>query len=520
MSKTHTVHGRFSKADMGNTDFIFKPWAADQRGLLRPQSDSDALQFSLELAASSYDLNLTPFLNSGWADVSVQAETKLFTGMQRPSTDLDATEYVKNRWSWFRSKRDATHTGFFSQVTDALRQFKASDSGKILFMGKKHADGKYVIAIGFMGTSNKLADWFANLRMTTENGFHKGFYQLARQLESNEAQILFPTIAGDLSLEKLSLADILKECKSADSRFRILMAGHSQGGAIMQVYTHFKIHESNIAPSNLLGYGFASPSCAIAQAGIVPGAYPLFHILNSDDYVPHMGSQVHYGLMMTYPASQSIRSQCYTWSLTPEAVELRAKLRRITAHMVDTASCMEYGMAFLNAMLKVPVDDLHDSLGELRIRFLPIKTILSFTDRMDYALIELIERQTNIAYTELTGAPMDSVRLAAIQKEIDALVDEVGIKKLSAALGQLLLNPHHLVTNGSSAYGSYQYIAKEGVPDLRHSIWAEGPKPKRIWYESPATQNPSDLQVRRRPPAGRRAMPAPKGIPAYSAKHR
>lgn len=517
MHKEHLVHGRFTQAVLNDTAPLFPPWTADLMGIRRPEMDLNALHLSLELAASSYDLDLTSFLNAGWMDVSVQAESKLFTGLKSPTADLDTTDYVKNSWAWFRSKRDAIHVGFFSQVTDALRQFKASESGKALIMAKKQPDSTYVIAIGFMGTSRKIADWFANLRMTTQDGFHKGFYQLARQLESNEKEILFPTIAEELGLEKLTLADILRECQKENSRFRIWMAGHSQGGAVMQIYSHLKIHEDHVLPKYIVGYGFASPSCSLARAEIAPGDFPLFHIFNSDDYVPHMGSQVHYGLLMTYPANETLRETCYTWSRDENAVALRAKLRRITSRMVDTASCMEYGTAFMNVLLKSPVEDLHETLGELKLHFLPIKQILSFTDKMDYDLIELIQKQVNTAYRDLTGKPLDKDHLACIQNEIDALADEVGVKQLSSALGQLLLNPHHLVSSEADAFGSYQYITKNGVPNLRHSIWSEGLEPTRLWYEAEETPAAPDLQVRRRLFSKKRSAPAPKGIAGYSA---
>ncbi len=522
--KKPPVHGRYTQVDIGGTSSFFNPWAPDPFGMLRPQMDLDALRLSMELAASSYDLNIDQFLNAGWTDISVQAETRLFTGMNRPAPNLDTKEKVKSNWGFFRSRRDATSTNPISQVRGMLRQFKVSESGKVLVMAKKQDDSHYVIAIGFMGTSGKVADWFANFRMTTEGGFHKGFYQLARQFESNENKILFPDIASDLGLEALTLSDILRECTKQDSRFQLWMAGHSQGGAVMQVYTHFKIQEDTLNPHTIVGYGFASPSCALANEQVDPGAYPLFHVLNSDDFVPHMGSQVHFGLMMTYPATKTIRENCYTWPTDEQSVALRAKLRRITNRMVDTPACMETSLAYIETLLKHPADEITSALSQLNIRFVPIKSLISFTNQKDYDIIRFLRRQVNVAYTELTGAPMDGDKLIAIQKQLEPLVEAIGITKLSAALSNLMLNPHHLVASKGAMYGSYQYIVNKGTHRLQYSVWSKGKFPERIWYdgheqEESAAQAPG-LLVRRNPKAPKRSPKNNKGITGYSSSRR
>ena len=88
------------------------------------------------------------------------------------------------------------------------------------------------------GTGKRFYDWISNFRFTTEEGFHKGFYQLCTYFEEAQKASCFPPTAQALGLEKLTLGEVLSEMKSLSSRFRLWMAGHSQGGAVMQVFCH------------------------------------------------------------------------------------------------------------------------------------------------------------------------------------------------------------------------------------------------------------------------------------------
>lgn len=144
----------------------------------------------------------------------------------------------------------------------ALRQIERSDTGKVLVMLHPAPDGRYVVAVSFMGTGGRFYDWFSNFRMVAENGIHKGFLQLTEQFERNETEIDFPETARALGVERLTLRHILEEMKSPNSRFALWLTGHSQGGALMQVYAMRKIHLDGVLMTNLVGYGFASPPCS------------------------------------------------------------------------------------------------------------------------------------------------------------------------------------------------------------------------------------------------------------------
>lgn len=505
MQWDHEVLGRHTLIPLDHTAPFFLPFETDPFGALRPALTVEAMRLSLELAATSYNLDVSQWLLAGWTDVSVQSETRLYTGMRRPSFAGDKKAYAKNAWELYRSRRGTKSAGPVAQVRGALRQRKASDSGKALVMAKKHDEGQYVIAIGFMGTSTRVYDWFSNFRMTSLDGFHKGFLQLARQLAANEEKILFPDVAQELGLERLTLADILSECRQKDSRFRLWLSGHSQGGAVLQVYAHLKLLDDGVLPENLVGYGFASPSAALLGTVKTPSAYPLYHIFNSDDLVPRMGSRVHLGLMLSYPSGQAIRQQCYAWPMDAQSVYNRIRIRRLTRRMVDTPSCIESGLCYLEILFSRPAEEIFKVLGELQMRFLPVRQMLALADKRGADVLRFIQRRGEAAYQDMTGQPIDREKLRAVREEMAAMAEEMGMVRFTASLMQCMMWAHTLVARENASMGSYEYIVRRGTEALHASIWASGEEPLRRWAgEAGAAEVPAGamaLHVRRSPKA-------------------
>lgn len=119
--------------------------------------------------------------------------------------------------------------------------------------------GQFLLAIGFMGTGKRFYDWISNFRFTTEEGFHKGFYQLCTYFEQGAESIVFPATAKALGLEKLTLGEVLSEMKSLSSRFRLWMAGHSQGAAVMQVFCHRLMTDWGVLAQNMTAMASLRP---------------------------------------------------------------------------------------------------------------------------------------------------------------------------------------------------------------------------------------------------------------------
>ena len=476
------VRGRYTGCWLGQPETLFKPWEMDPWGRLRPVLSEEAMRLSLELAASAYDLEVTSWLDAGWTDVSIQVDNKLHGGIARVPRHR-TRDYLKNAWSIYKAKRDLRQLNPLSQLRSAIRQREQSDTGKVLVMMHPLAQaGQYVVAIGFMGTGKRFYDWFSNFRMTSDGGFHKGFLQLARQFEDNEEQITFPETAAALGLEKLTLRDVLQACRRPDSPFKIWMAGHSQGGAVMQMWTHLKIHEDGVLPALMLGYGFASPTVAGSNVLSDPAAYPLYHVINSDDLVPRMGARVHMGVGLSYPSGPVLRNACYGWAMTPQAVQNRALMRRITRRMVDAPSCLESAVAFVELMAQQPADKLDDTLKGLQARFNAVKKLLLAADRHEDDLVRFIRRHAAHAYMSMTGKPMDMALIDRLKADMEKVDEQIGFDETSQSLQELLTWSHSLVGKGGKV-GAYRYIVNEGMSLLQPFIWQSGSEPMRLWLE-------------------------------------
>ena len=342
--------------DLSQTASLLLPWTHDPWGKLRPPLSEEALCMSAELASAAYGMAIEPWVEAGWRDVTIQVDGEL--------TALPPNNPLSAEWRkyWVRARLKPVSP--LGQMLGALRLSSSNNTtGKAVVMLHPALDGRYVVAIGFMGTGSRFYDWFSNFRMTTQDGMHRGFLELARQFEANEEKISFPETAEELGLEKLTLRDILQNMRSPNSRFVLWVCGHSQGAAMMQVYAHLKMNETGISARNLIGYGFASPTVMAGKAVRDPSAYPLYNILNSDDLVPHCGAAVHLGMCLKYQATENLRKSCYNWKRDEKSVQARLAIRPVLWKMVDTPTCIIGGMALLMALGRVSGADFLKMLG-------------------------------------------------------------------------------------------------------------------------------------------------------------
>ena len=462
--------GPITGCDLSELTSLSEPFVRDPFDRLRPPFSREAAELSLELASMAYTLDLDPWAEAGWNDFSIQIDDTLQSGLTHgTSADGERMRALINALKVRRAKAALRERNPVSQVMSALRQRERSDTIKAVCMMHPLPEGRFLLAIGFMGTGKRFYDWISNFRFTTEEGFHKGFYQLCTYFEQGAESIVFPATAQALGLEKLTLGEVLSEMKSLSSRFRLWMAGHSQGGAVMQVFCHRLMTDWGVLAQNMTGYGFASPTVATGRLVHDPAAYPLYHILNSDDMVPRMGALLHLGLCLEYPADDDFRERCYDLSPLPADVAARLALAPYQRAMVDTPTILMYGTAFFQCLAE---EKGEEGLGSLLDR----KWAIPAVDRMLQAaggkamdlLDRLIENAQN-GHAALTGQPMDEQALAALRDRMRPVVHAFPFRRLMGAVLAYCMPPHHLVHRQQD--GAYAVIVKDGLKRLRPFVW-------------------------------------------------
>lgn len=462
--------GPITGCDLSELTSLSGPFVRDPFDRLRPPFSREAAELSLELASMAYTLDLDPWAEAGWNDFSIQIDDTLQSGLTHgTSADGERMRALINALKVRRAKAALRERNPVSQVMSALRQRERSDTIKAVCMMHPLPEGRFLLAIGFMGTGKRFYDWISNFRFTTEEGFHKGFYQLCTYFEQGAESIVFPATAQALGLEKLTLGEVLSEMKSLSSRFRLWMAGHSQGGAVMQVFCHRLMTDWGVLAQNMTGYGFASPTVATGRLVHDPAAYPLYHILNSDDMVPRMGALLHLGLCLEYPADDDFRDRCYDLSPLPADVAARLALAPYQRAMVDTPTILMYGTAFFQCLAE---EKGEEGLGSLLDR----KWAVPAVDRMLQAaggkamdlLDRLIENAQN-GHAALTGRPMDEQALAALRDRMRPVVHAFPFRRLMGAVLAYCMPPHHLVHRQQD--GAYAVIVKDGLKRLRPFVW-------------------------------------------------
>ncbi len=488
------VYGPLTGVPLWQTSPLLLPWTRDPWDRLRPPLSVEALRMSAELSAATYAMEVEPWLEAGWRDVTIQVDGEL--------TPLDPEAgRIAETWRKYRVRSRIRSQNPVSQVLGALRA-RESGSGKAIVMIRPAQDGRYVVAVSFMGTGSRFYDWFSNFRMTTEDGVHQGFHQLTSQFERSETRISFPETARELGLESLTLDSILRDMKSPNSRFLLWLSGHSRGGAVMQVYAHRKIMEEGVLPQNVVGYGFASPSVMTGEAVARPEAYPLYHVQNSDDLVPHCGAAVHLGVCLTCEADGALRRACYGWPRDEASVKARLAVRPVIRQMRDTPSCIIQALAYLTVLGEHSVQEIAESLG--LGEGLPLGRLMEGTDVRE--LLRGVVSRTEGAYQCVTGRPVPQEALNGAAARIRETAGNIGLRRFTGAMFQLMRFPHRISRRKGAFQAAYIYIAKYGVDRLIPSIWRSGTPPVRCVGREAAEAGKSSAAL---PPACRALRKSP-----------
>lgn len=467
--------GPITGCDLGEVACLARPMRRDPFYRLRPPFSPEAARLSLELSGMTYTLELDPWIDAGWYDINIQIDNTLQSGLVVGSAaNGERMRAAISAFKMRRAKASLKSGNPITQVVGALRQREHSDTIKAVVMMHRLPGGGYLLAIGFMGTGKRLYDWISNFRFTTQDDFHKGFLQLCSCFERSEESIVFPETAEELGLERLTLGDVLSELRSAKSRFRLWMSGHSQGAAVMQLFTHRLITDGGAQPQNIVGYGFASPTVATARARLDPAAYPLIHILNSDDVVPRIGACVHLGLCLHYQAGEDIKRATYRWSDLPADVAARDALFPYIIQMVDTPSILMHGAALLTCLVEERGEDWVNALMDSWWSVGFIDRFITFANDRAVSWTERIVAYCRQGYLAVTGRDMDTLELTLLCDNMRPMARAFPVRRLLGALFAYLGAPHHITLDGVASDGSYAYIVKRELNALRPFIWERG----------------------------------------------
>ena len=499
------------------------PPAPGPFGHMRPPLNRTALEMSLELAYMTYTLDLEPWMHSGWTDVSIQVDNRLASGVTVGESESAASDRVRNLmnvWKVARARQALRTRNPLSQLRGALRQRERSDTIKAVTMMHDAPGGRFVVAIGFMGTGSRFYDWFSNFRLMADQGFHRGFAQLTDTFEQSADRILFPDTAARLGRPMLTLRDVLAEMRAPDSRFSLWMAGHSQGGAVMQVFCHRLLDEWGVLPRHVVGYGFASPTVASGATGRDPAAYPLCHLLNADDLVPRVGALMHLGLCLRYSCGDgdALRAAAYGWEDTPEACDLRAQAETLMEPITDTPTMLTAMAALSETVLSEKTGENLEALMDKWWSIAPMDWALQLAEGKAKESLSRMARYARVAYRTLTGTRMDETAVTGLRDVMTPVVRTLPARRLIAALSDRY-HPPHMLCREHLQQGAYAYIVEDGRDRLKPFVWEARPGalPRPAFAAGYAVFAPDAAPG---PARARRACRPPRGPARPSARTR
>ena len=491
--------GPVTGCDLSHAEALVRPFAQDAFFRLRPPFSKEAAQLSLELADMTYTLELAPWKAAGWNDFSILIDDSLQSGLTHWETG-DGLGSVINRIKVLRAKAALKEPSPVSQVLSALRQKEKSDTVKAVCMMHPLPEDKWLLAIGFMGTGKRFYDWFSNFRFTPEEGFHRGFNQLCESFQLHVEDIVFPAVAEAMGLEKLTLGQVLSDMRSLSSPFRLWMAGHSQGGAVMQVFTHRLMNDWGILPQNMVGYGFASPTVATGKFVYDPAAYPLYHILNSEDIVPRLGALLHLGLCMEYTPDEAFRQSAYP-PFDSEEEALRSELAFFADGIRDTPTAIVHMAALMECLAQ---EKGADGLTELMTSWWAVPAVDRVLWRAGDKGLEMLGRLLTgmkDGYLALTKQSAPTEEIIRIRERLRPIIQQTSVRRLLSAMSAYAVPPHIL---SSEEGGAHARIVQNHLEDAKPFIWIKSPKNLPVrryadWAQSFAPVWAESLRARRMP---------------------
>jgi hypothetical protein len=438
--------GFYTKTDLTDFSWFFQ---ANQGKLSR-----EGARFGLELAQFSYDFHATPWLNAGWTDIVLQVDQHLLSGLRAGQEERDWRQQTLNALVPRLARGLSVIVNPFNDLRGTLRAELATETGKAVTMILPQPKGKYIIAIGFMGTGGRPQDWANNMRFRHPEYFHEGFSAIAAQFEQNTAAIGFPSAAKALGLERLTLRDALEACREEDSPFRLVVAGHSQGAAVMQIWMYRQL-QTGLLPRHMTGFGFASPKAAIgmSQADL---EIPVTNFLAGDDIFTRLGMRQHLGKCYLLRGDEDLRAHCYG-EMMKDKLFLRLLDIYNSQRCIDDSLILCLG--YLEALSRRPYRVISTALStffDTRLADLP-----AIAEKWVKRVISLTIRGFRQHYQDAAGREPGEDEVGAAKEQMEALMAEYGAVTLTRMIVKALRLTHSLVNTepGRADLAPYSYMA-------------------------------------------------------------
>lgn len=427
--------GELTFVDLADTDAFCSPPLPDGWGVSRVPFSRHAARMSAELAANVYGLEIKPWREAGWTDCTFVIEDKVVMLDRDDDSRMAAME---SEWKRRRARSLIHGVSPFADISRAIRQLLITDLGKSIVMTRPARDGKIIIAISFIGTTQKYFDWFSNFKFQQHTGMHFGFLELAKRFDAQAPRIVLPKLAGLLGEESFTLADVLLEAQKPESRFVLWISGHSQGGAIVQTYTHL-LMSRGVPCEAIRAYSFAAPTVAAGDGSIDPKQYPVYNIINSDDVVPRVGAQVRLGVDYVYRPNDAFRKRHYRVEDELEAAYTR--VRYLSSQVQTTGEAICWFVAFMRLVREIETD------GELEAMFADLFPHAPMLRRMNLSVgevAEFLESRMVTQHADISGTPLDEVLCRHYQDAMHTMLGEFDAKTVSKALMKGLGAPHRM----------------------------------------------------------------------------
>lgn len=417
----------------------------DEWGFERQSYSPELAIRSLAMSKASYSMRIKPFIMDGWLDYTLIHEG-----------EIKATE---DDWNLEPSKA--------KQFLSSIRQLVSSKSAKAVVMGRPTSDGKAVINITFTGTKHT-PDWLNNIKVSVSNRLHKGFYELASQFDSIIGEIHLKRLAATLGLKDLTLPEIISEASRTDSPYTLWITGHSQGGALTQIYIAEFLMKRGVLPENIFAYTFASPIVATSEYCEYPAGFPVYNIINTDDFACRVGSAVRLGVDILFFPDREFREKNYAGYSDPDRKGMFDDILKLCYWMTDSFKFGEYMIAMTTFAAEYPS-------GRNFIEWIEgvpvLKSIYAaFKDKTDIpaAIHDRMYKLLEKPYMDVGGVPPSEERIKLVRDYLEVLFRKWG----TGCLTDYMFATHQIPSN-------YSEIVLLPPEKLIRAAWTSG-RPARL----------------------------------------
>lgn len=460
------IYGHLTYADISHTDDFFAAPALDAFGVLRKPFSRAIARMSAELAANIYDLHMSQWIQAGFEDCCFILEDRI--------VDLDAVgdshlSEIEAEWRRRRARSRLQSTRPLSDLIRGVRSFFVTDMGKGIVMVRNLEDGRTIVAISFIGTTQKFFDWMTNFKFQSSEGMHQGFLDLTRHFDALSERIRLPSMASAQAGAEMTLSDAIESASAGDKNIVFWLSGHSQGGALVQTYAR-RLVQRGVDASQIVGYSFAAPKVAIAGGVEDESAYPIYNIISADDIVPRIGAQVRLGVDMIYYPDEAFRGMYYRCE-----GEHAASVERML-FIGKQVMTMEDALCFGIACMQMLSDAKPGT--DMRLLFSQFVPFLAVANRVGFGPQELARYATaklTEHHNDLCGQAPNDLLVSRYEDMLRNHVAEFGARETSHALMHAMAAPHVIRPDRKDdAYiPPYLAIVRRHLDEMQSGVWTD-----------------------------------------------